>query len=764
MDMQDKDFPELPGQPTGADPFASFMDDHADESPEASESAVALDGSESPPQAVREGEPHSAWMIENVVKDYRIVRTVSETSTSIVYKAEDIRTKRRVAIKVIYNRGVPDFDRINRARAEIERLRHLSHPGIAALLDAGMTNEGHCYFVSEFIKGVSLNEYISIHKLSQEDRLSIFARICEAVQYSHQKCLIHRDLRPSNIIIDGKCNPKIVGFGVAGVTDVDVGPAKEGSGKRELREFLAYKSPEQVAGRLFDTDVRSEVYTLGVILYELLTDGLPYSCNSENGKEIVDAVANEMPPKPSAVKTTLRGDLEAITLKALEKQPSDRYQTVAALSQDLENYFDQRPVGARRAGAMYEFRKLATRYKSRTISVVIMTLAVLAFGLHIHLTTRQAGQRRALEIEQRLGNEIARVSTARQMALDESKRMQAQAEATAAEMATLREKISGFQGQVAAVDDHRDELTERAERAETRAQVADRIAKFWPQRIAGVSGRKSGPTIDAVRLASGAIEAADTEFADAPLAKASIFNDAGGLYADIGRNEEAVAALDRALKIRGEELGDANPDTIDTLNTLSAVLFRNQRPGDAEQATRRLANATREVFGAEDARTLTALNNLGLTLISQGKFDEAEKCLREALEGRRKSLGEDDLKTAASWQNLGKVLFELGRYEDSAKAFESALTALTHHNANSAAVNEVRIQLGGCLLKLNRAPQAMDVLKPAAEYLEKRFGPRQSVTRQCLTLLGEALDRAGKKAEAADVRKKLEGGVSTANP
>ncbi len=766
--MKEKDYTDMPGYPKDIDPFASFMKEKSDSGSSSSKAGFATGIAPDAPDGGEIDHPGAGTatnpIIEDIVKDYRIVRTVSETSTSIVYKAEDIRTKRRVAMKVIYNRGIPDFERINRARVEIERMRHLSHPGIAALLDAGMTNEGHCYFVSEFIKGVSLSEYISIHKLSQDDRLAIFARICEAIHYSHQKCLLHRDLRPSNIIIDGKCNPKIVGFGVAGVTDVDVGPAKEGSGKRELREFLAYKSPEQVAGRLFDIDVRSEVYNLGVILYELLTDRLPYDCNSENGKEIVEAVVNEMPPKPSSVKAHLRGDLEAITLKALEKQPTDRYQTVAALSYDLENYFDQRPVGARRAGALYEFRKLATRYKSRTISVVITTLAVLAFGVHIHTTTRQAGQLLVTEVEQRAANEIAQHAMAKQFAIEEMRNAQASMEEARAELDRMRKRIQNVQGEAEAVDDRLDQLAERAERAESRAQVFERMARFWVERLGASGGRKVRPTVDTGSLMDGAVADAQKEFADAPLARASILNDAGGFYAGIGRNEDAIPILEDALRTRGGELGDTHPDTIDTLNTLSSTLFRAKRPADAEPFARRLVDATREVFGPDDGRTLTAMNNLGMTLIPQGKFNEAEQYLREALEGRRKTLGEKSRKTAATWQNLGLVYFEQEKFEDAAGAFQSALEVLQERApTGSIALCEARVRLGASLLKLERYNESIAALRTAAEGLSAKLGDSHRVTRDCLTMLADALERSGDADGAATVRARL-GSDSTNSP
>lgn len=697
-----------------------------------------------------EGDAVSHCDIEAIIKDYRIIRTVSETSTSIVYKAEDARTKRRVAIKVIYNRDIPDFDRINRARVEIDRLRHLAHPGLAALLDAGTTREGHCYIVSEFIKGVTLNEYLSIHKLTLDDRLSIFARICEAVHYAHQRCLLHRDLRPSNILIDGKCSPKLVGFGVAGVTDVDIVPARDDFAKRELREFLVYKSPEQVSGRLFDIDVRSDVYALGVILYELLTDRLPYSCDSQNAKEIVQAVSNEMPPKPSSIKANLRGDLEAIVLKAMEKQPADRYQNVLALLHDLENYFDRRPVGARRAGAMYEFRKLATRYKSRSISVVIMTLAVLAFGLHIHMTTRQAGHRRVAEVEQQLGTQLALERTARDIAAREREAATAALATERAEREAISRQIRAAQEQLADHDALLDRLTRRAEAAEARADSMQSISRFW---VAMLSSPKSGAAkwSGMGGLLDQASSRIERDFSDDPTGRAALLNDLGALMTASGDPKRAAHYLNNALSIRSETLGDTDADTIESMNNLASALFASGDTSSAEPVCRRLLAATEGAFGADDPRTLTAANNLAMTLYPQQKLPEAETLLQRALTGRRKVLGPDDRRTGATAHSLGMVLFDQGRFDASAEAFREALKCLEAKLPRThVKVADTQGLLGASLAGAGRFEEAESYLLDSYNALESKRGrshPEVTAARQRIIEMYRAW---GKPEKAAD--------------
>ncbi|HWL95557.1 MAG TPA: serine/threonine-protein kinase [Phycisphaerae bacterium] len=749
--MNDKNFSPMMNDPkAGNAPMGTMMgldaptpEDMGDEHDDVAGSATAT---------------KAPFAIESIIKDYRIIRTVSETTTSIVYKAEDLRSKRRVAIKVIYNRGVPDFERINRARAEIERLVHLSHPGIATVFDAGLTEEGHCYFVSEFIKGVTLSEYVTIHKLSLEDRLSIFSRLCEAVQYTHQKCLLHRDLRPSNIVIDGRSHPRIVGLGVAGVTDVDVGPAKEGSGKRELREFVAYKSPEQVSGRLYDIDVRSDVYSLGVILYELLTDRLPYNGNSENAKEVVQAVTNEMPAKPSGVKGSLSGDLEAIMLKSLEKQPSDRYQTVLALSQDMENYFAQRPVGARPAGAMYEFRKLATRYKSRSISVAIMTLAVLAFGTHIHMTTRDAGKRMVAEVEHRVANEVAQAKTAQGIAIEEMKAARAALETEKRGQKSVDSRLLEAEKSLANVESMRSELTALVKQAEARGKAWESLAQFWKDSISG----RSRSTAESAALGDMLVHAlgrASRTFKDMPLERASILNEIGVKLMEVGQAKRAIAPLEDALELRTEKLGATDEHSIDCLNNLASAFFAMGEPAKAEPHCRELVAATTKTFGEDHQRTLTAINNLAMTVYAQKKLPEAEELLIKALTGRTEVLGADDRRTGTTAQNLGMVQYEAGKFQPAFDHFEVALKAFKKKMpAGHWLVGDTTSRMGGCLVALGRFELAEPLLISAHESLKKSLGATHPDTRASFERLIACYRGWGRN----DMVEKLMGGPQSA--
>ncbi|MFQ5501048.1 MAG: tetratricopeptide repeat protein [Phycisphaerae bacterium] len=702
---------------------------------------------ESAPDSSPKGPPIE---IESIIQNYRIIETVSETSTSIVYKAEEKQSRRKVAIKIIYNRSLPNSDRINRARVEIERLRHLYHPGIAPLLRAGTTEEGHSFFVSQFIKGVTLNEYIGIHNLGIGDRLAVFMKLCGALNHAHQRCLLHRDLRPSNIIIDGKCNPIIVGYGVAAVTDVDLGNASSNYAKRELREFLAYKSPEQVAGKLYDIDVRSDLYSLGVILYELLTDRLPYKSDAEECKALIQAIEKEMPPKPTAIKPTLHADLEAIVLKALEKVPTARYQNVLAVSRDMDRHFEQRPVEARPAGAFYEFRKLASRHKSRFISIVATSIAVLLFGLHIHLTTQKANERLLQEERERTAAEIAHRVSSEQLAREREAKMEQMIDNEQAQRRQAEANIQSLQGRLGQAEATGQEAQIRADQAEIALAGALEIARFWPA-LFQKSGREvvAGERVSAVDILSKGAEAAAQAFGDRSGLRASLLNDLGLAFRNLGLANRAADLAQKAWVIRTETLGEAHVDTIAALNNLASDLFAQGKHEEAEPFCRDLARLSEQAFGEDDPRTLTAMNNLAMALHAVGKLDEAGEVLSRTVDGRRRILGKTHQKTGMSIRELALIRFDQGNVDAANDLFSQAHTALESDLSSTHwLMADIDSRRGECLVLMDQYNEAEPLLLSAYATLDQQLGPKRPQTQSALGRIVSLYTAWGKPGEA----------------
>lgn len=303
---------------------------------------------------------------------YRIQRRLGEGGMGIVYEGEQEKPRRLVAIKVVRGGGAADPYRVRLFQREAQTLARLRHPAIAAIFEAGQTRDGQHFFAMELVRGVPLIDYFRRWDVPRRRRLALFAQICDAINYAHQRGVIHRDLKPTNILVDADGNAKILDFGLARISDPEAGVTTMTDVGR-LMGTLPYMSPEEARGIPDAIDVRSDVYSLGVILFEILTDKLPYTVRRRALPEAVRTICEDMPRRPSSDDHSLRGDLDTICLKALEKEPARRFQSAAALSEDIQRYLTNQPILARPAGAIYRLRKFVMRHPSM--------VALIAAGL-----------------------------------------------------------------------------------------------------------------------------------------------------------------------------------------------------------------------------------------------------------------------------------------------------------------------------------------------------------------------------------------------
>ena len=326
---------------------------------------------------------------------YRLVRLIGRGGMGAVYEAEQDRPRRSVALKVI-KPGLAGPAMVRRFEQESQALGRLHHPGIAQIYEAGTADAGagpQPYFAMELVRGAALLQYADSHGLTTRQRLELLARICDAVDHAHQRGIIHRDLKPANIIVDDSGQPKILDFGVARVTDSDVQSTRH-TEVGQLVGTLAYMSPEQVLADPLELDTRSDVYSLGVILYELLGRRLPYTTTHLH--EIARAIRDEDPVPLSAIDRAYRGDIEIIVAKALEKDKGRRYGSVAALADDIRRHLRDDPIVARPAGTVYQLQKFAKRHKA----LVGGTMAVIVVFVPVSLPVR--GRRRGRGAPSRL--------------------------------------------------------------------------------------------------------------------------------------------------------------------------------------------------------------------------------------------------------------------------------------------------------------------------------------------------------------------------
>ncbi len=330
---------------------------------------------------------------------YRILRRHGEGGMGTVYEAEQDNPRRTVALKVI-RRGLVSPELVKRFSHEAQILARLQHSGIAQVYEAGMGEDGQPFFAMEFIRGMPLDEYARSRVLNAAASLELLARVCDAVQHAHEKGVIHRDLKPGNILVDETGQPKVLDFGVARVTAADLLTSANRTQAGQLLGTLSYMSPEQIAADPAGLDGRSDVYTLGVILFELLAHRLPYQLEQLPTHEVVRVIREQEPSRLGSIDTLYRGDVEIIVGKTLEKDKTRRYASAADLASDIRRYLRGEAILARPASVLYQLRKFARRHRALVVgtsgtfaALLVGTIVSIAFALRADQNARVANER-----------------------------------------------------------------------------------------------------------------------------------------------------------------------------------------------------------------------------------------------------------------------------------------------------------------------------------------------------------------------------------
>jgi tetratricopeptide (TPR) repeat protein len=600
---------------------------------------------------------------------YRILRLLGQGGMGTVYEAEQDQPRRKVALKVLKS-GLPSPELRWRFEQEFQVLGRLQHSGIARIYEAGEANSPfgpQPYFAMELIEGQSLLQYAESHQLNVRQRLEIVSRICDAMHHAHQVGIIHRDLIPGNILIEGTGQPKILDFGVARVSNSDAQVTYQ-TDLGQMVGTLAYMSPEQVLGDPLELDTRSDLYALGVILFELLAGRLPYQL-SRNLQAAVHTIREEDPTPLGSIRRSYRGDIETIVAKTLEKDKARRYSSAADLGADIRRYLKDEPIMARRPTVTNQMWKFARRHRALVAGIAAVFVVLIAGVVASAWQARLA----------RHAQQIA--TTERNRAFLEKERADKESAAAKAINEFLQnDLLAQASSSVQARPGTKPDLDLKVRTALDRA-AARITGKFDNQPLIEASIRRTiGKTYKDLGLypearlqMERALELQRRVLGEGHPDSLNTINSLAEMFEDQGKYQQAEPLFIRALEVRRRVLGQEHPETLATMNGLAALYLNLGKYSQAEPLYTTVLNIRKRVLGEQHPDTLTSMDNLGRLYMNQGKYSQAEPLCATVFEDRRRVLGEEHPDTLISEDNLARLYVNQGNYAQAERLFITVL-------------------------------------------------------------------------------------------
>jgi eukaryotic-like serine/threonine-protein kinase len=649
-----------------------------------------------------------------VLGHYRLIEKIGEGGMGEVWLAEQKEpVRRRVALKLILA-GMNTREVMARFESERQALALMEHPAIARVLDAGATEQGMPFFVMEYVAGVRITAYCDNHRLTTRQRLELFVHVCEGVQHAHQKAIIHRDLKPSNILVtevDGRPVPKIIDFGVAKALEQKLTADTLYTRIGTLVGTPEYMSPEQATFSDEGIDTRSDIYSLGIIFYELLAGSPPLQLRKTSLDQFLKKLREDDVPKPStrirtqdaaasteaarrrrtvpaALVRQIRGELDAIALKALEKDRSRRYASASDFAADIGRYLTNQPVEAVAPSFAYRARKFARRYRLGLITAS-------AFALVLIVAT-------AVSILQSI---------------------------RARRQAAVAQAVNDFL--------QNDLLAQ----ASAQAQVE--------------RGVKPDPNITVRTVLDRAAQRVNGKFAAQPEVEVALRNTMASAYIDLGLYPEARKQLERALELGRRTLGNDNPATLTAVHDLGLVAGEQGRYGEAEALDRQALDGQRRVLGPKSLNTLRAMDNLATAYTKEGKFSDAEKLYLQTLANENEVLGPDSSDRVRTMNDLADIYMDEEKYAPAeallseALAIEERVDGPDHPDTLVTMINLANVEL-----YQGKTGQSEKLHAQAFETAKRVLGPAHPRTLTAMVALGNDYMEQGKynAAEALDVQ------------